>query len=107
MVTQMVWVVICLEGELEEDQSGDDSSSESRSGSGRNVGSKGCGRESKGVGGSLEGPRKVRVKPPEPLPTLKLRPDSGGELRKPLEKQGWGYNPCPLPQPRAPAGCAH
>ena len=39
------------------------------SGPGKNVGSTGCGRESKGVCGSLEGPRKVRVRPSEPLPT--------------------------------------
>lgn len=87
--SEMVRVVSLLEGEPEEDQGGDDRSSGSRSGSGRNVGSKGCGRESKGVCGSLEGPRKVRVRPPEPLPTLRQRRDSGGELRRPLKKLGW------------------
>lgn len=43
----------------------------------------GCLRESKGVCGSLKGPRKVRARPPEPLRTLRLRPDSGRELRRP------------------------
>ena len=36
---------------------------------GKNVGSTCCDRENKGVCGSLEDPRKVRVRPPEPLPT--------------------------------------
>ena len=59
----MVRVVGYLEGGLQEDPTG--TAVKKQSEPGRNVGSTGCGRESKGVCGSLEGPRKVRVRPPE------------------------------------------
>lgn len=104
--SELVRVVSCLEGELEEDQSGKGENKQfRRADPRRNEGSKGCGRESKGVCGSLKGPRKVRVRLPEPLPTLRLRPGPGGELRRAPKQQGEGAGPAP--QAQAPAGCAH
>lgn len=66
--------------------------------------------ESKSVCGSLKGPRKMRVRPPEPLPTLRLRLDSERELRRPPKQQEWWWvqslPAAPTPQLQAPAGCA-
>lgn len=68
--SEMVRATSCLEGGLQEDPTGGRGSRQQFSSS-QSLG--GCGESrlwqgNKGVCGSLEGPRKVKVRPPEPLP---------------------------------------
>ena len=71
---------------------------------------RGCGRESKGVCGALEGPWKVMVRLPEPLPTLLPRPDYGPVLWRPPKQQGLEVQSPLVPrtplQFQTPAECA-
>ena len=71
---------------------------------------RGCGRESKGVCGALEGPWKVMVRLPEPLPTLLPRPDCGPVLWRPPKQQGLEVRSPLVPrtplQFQTPAECA-
>ena len=70
----------CLEGALEEDPTGRRADSSSQGvRAWEAAGSKGCGRESKVVCGSMEHPRKVRVGPQSHFP-FRLSHDSVGEL---------------------------
>lgn len=66
-----------------------------------NVGSKGHGRESKGVCGSLEGPRKLS---PEPLPALRPKLTLAGRRGGRLGCRSRGTSP---PSSRHLQGCAH
>ena len=75
----------CLEGALEEDPTGRRADSSSQGvRAWEAAGSKGCG---KGVCGSLEHPRKVKVGPESHFP-FRLSHDSAGELWRPPEQHG-------------------